>query len=73
MIDYAKKLGKLLEITIKEQASDLHFSVGHPPVIRVSGNLIPLLKEPVLAEEDTKGLVQALMNKDDFARFLEKK
>jgi len=73
MIDYAKKLEKLLEITIKEQASDLHFSVDHPPVIRISGNLIPLLKEPALTDQDTKGLVQALMAKDDFIRFLEKK
>ncbi|MBU0546833.1 type IV pilus twitching motility protein PilT [Patescibacteria group bacterium] len=73
MVDYAKKLEKLLEITIKQQASDLHFSVGHPPVVRISGNLIPLLKEPILTGEDTKGLVQALMAENDFTRFLDKK
>jgi twitching motility protein PilT len=73
MIDYGKNLEKLLEITINEQASDLHFSVGHSPVLRVSGNLMPLVKEPVLTEEDTKGLVQALMTEDDFKKFLEKK
>ncbi len=73
MNDYTKKLEKFLETTIKEQASDLHISVNRPPILRVSGRLVPLVKEAVLKSEDTKGLAQTLMTNEDFSRFLEKK
>jgi len=69
-IDTAKKL---LELTIKSQASDLHLSVGHPPVIRISGSLVPLVKEKILTPETSKGLAFSLMNKQQQDRFLEKK
>ena len=64
------KLQKLLELTIKEQASDLHFSVGHPPILRISSQLIPLVKEKKLTEEDTKNLAFTLMTDPQRERFL---
>ncbi len=73
MIDYVKKLEKFLETTIKEQASDLHLSANHPPVLRISGRLVGLVKESTLARKDTEGLAQALMSKEDFTRLLERK
>lgn len=59
--DYQEQLKELLEITVKEQASDLHLSVGHPPVLRMAGKLIPLAKKKKLSSEDLKGLALALM------------
>jgi len=50
-------LEKLLETTIREQASDLHLSPGHPPLIRVAGKLIPLLKYKKIEEADFLGLM----------------
>jgi len=41
---YPSKLKELLEITIREQASDLHISVEHPPILRISGRLVSLVK-----------------------------
>jgi len=70
---YDSKLKKLLELTIKEQASDLHFSVGHPPVLRISSRLIPLVKEKKLNPEDTRGLAFVLMTDPQRERFLEDK
>jgi twitching motility protein PilT len=35
-------LQELLEITMKENASDLHLTVGAPPTLRVNGNLVPI-------------------------------
>lgn len=70
MSDYINYLNKLLEVTIKEQASDLHFSVGHPPVVRIAGQLIPLVKERRLNPEDTKNLAFALMTEEQRERFL---
>lgn len=49
-------------MVIKEGASDLHISEGRPPIIRVSGNLIPLMKKAVLSKNDLRGFVDALLN-----------
>ena len=62
MINYQEKLKKYLEITIKEQASDLHLSVGHPPVLRIAGTLLPLVKERELLPEDCQELAFCLMD-----------
>jgi len=62
MPNYKNRIKKLFELTIKEQASDLHLSVNHPPVLRISGALIPLLKEPRLSSEDTKSFAFSLMS-----------
>ncbi|MCR4274962.1 MAG: PilT/PilU family type 4a pilus ATPase [Candidatus Campbellbacteria bacterium] len=69
--DYAQELFDLLDITVKEGASDLHLSPGYNPTIRVSGTLIPLVKKDVLTPEDTEGLMGVLVtpeNRDIFLR-----
>jgi len=73
MKDYKKELEKLILITLKENASDLHISVGRCPTIRVAGSLIPLIKEPVLSPEDTEGLVMALLDERKREEFLSEK
>jgi len=71
--NYKKQLEELLSLTVKEQASDLHLSVGHPPVLRIADRLVPLLKKPKLSPEDTRGLAEALMTQEQFQRFLQEK
>ncbi|HXK32334.1 MAG TPA: type IV pilus twitching motility protein PilT [Candidatus Paceibacterota bacterium] len=71
--NHIAKLKEFLEITIKEQASDLHLSVGHQPVLRVAGVLVPLLKEPVLTSVDMQELTKALMNAEQYQNFLGEK
>jgi len=73
MENYQEQLKKYLEITIKEQASDLHFSVGHPPILRISGTLIPLVKEKRLLPEDSENLAFGLMTEAPKERFLREK
>ena len=73
MNNYQKQLKELLDLTIKEQASDLHISVGHPPVLRLSGRLVSLVKKKEFTGEDTKGLAFCLMSEDQQKRFLENK
>ena len=73
MKDYAKQLKELLSVTVQGQASDLHLSVEHPPVLRLSGRLVPLVKQDVLSDEDTANLAGALMNEQQKQRFLDKK
>ncbi len=54
-MDYAKEIEDLVNLILKEGASDLHLSTGRQPIIRSAGNLIPLMKKPVLTENDMKG------------------
>ena len=70
---YINTFYKLLDLTIKSQASDLHLSVGHPPIMRIAGSLVPMIKEKILTDEISKGLAFSLMNKKQQDRFLEKK
>lgn len=52
-------LDKLVELVIKEGASDLHVSEGRNPYIRVSGQLVCLTKYP----KSTKASMEAILNK----------
>jgi len=71
--NYQAQLKELLETTVKEQASDLHLSCGHPPTLRVTGNLIPLMKKKKLGPKDTEGLALAIMTEGEQKRFSEEK
>jgi twitching motility protein PilT len=73
MLNYHNQLRELLSITLAEGASDLHLSVGQPPVLRLAGQLIPLIKKKKLSPEDTKILAASLMTEEQRQRFLEKK
>lgn len=72
-MNYEETLKRILEITVKEQASDLHLSVGQPPILRITGKLFPLVKEKRLSAEDTKNLAFLLMTEDQKERFLKEK
>ena len=58
----------LLELTVKERASDLHLSVGHPPVFRISGRLVPLVKEKKLDGEEIRALALSIMTEEQAQR-----
>ena len=60
-MDYKQELDDLIDLIIKESASDLHLSSGRTPIIRASGNLIPLMKKPVLTDIDMRGFLGILL------------
>jgi twitching motility protein PilT len=70
-MEYAPTLKKYLNVLVHEGASDLHLSVGSHPTIRVSGSLLQMLKEPIMTAADTAGFLQAMISKDQYARFTE--
>jgi len=55
-------LDKLIEVVIKEGASDLHISEDRVPYIRVSGQLIPLLKTPKFTKAIMGGIVSRVLS-----------
>jgi len=73
MANYQAQLEELLELTIEEEASDLHLSFNHEPTLRIAGSLIPLAKSKKLSSADLTGLAQALLQNDQYQRLLREK
>ncbi len=63
-------IGGLLRYAIEEGASDIHLTLGHPPVLRKAGNLITLKSEP-LNREELKKMVFSLLSDDDINKFFQ--
>ncbi|KKU21718.1 MAG: twitching motility protein, partial [Candidatus Azambacteria bacterium GW2011_GWC1_46_13] len=61
-MDY--ELEDLLMTVIKQNASDLHFSVARRPTLRIDGELVPLSQKPILTPDATKKLVDSLLTKE---------
>lgn len=72
-MNHNTQLEELLSLVVKEEASDLHISVGHPPILRVGGKLIPLAKRKKITPEDSQNLAYALMRDDQKERFFAEK
>ena len=64
---------ELLEFTLKEKASDLHLSVGHPPVLRIAGRLVPLVKKTPFTQENIQELAFSLMTEEQKNRLVQEK
>ena len=69
MNDHKKDLDELILTVVREGGSDLHLTAGHHPTIRVSGNLIPLVKHPLLKKEDTEKYAEELLTPENQKRF----
>ncbi|KKQ20733.1 MAG: Twitching motility protein [Parcubacteria group bacterium GW2011_GWC1_36_9] len=70
-MDYKKKLEELILTVIREGGSDLHLGTGRVPIIRVSGELIFLVKHPVFTQDDTIGILGEVLEKTKIDKFLE--
>lgn len=57
------KLEDLLKLGLEEKASDIHISVGLPPVLRINGSLERAEME-ALSQEDTKNIVLGALNEN---------
>ncbi len=63
-------LRELLELMVKKKSSDLHITVGSPPVLRIDGKLIKTDYD-VLTPEQTKKLAYSVMNERQRQKFEE--
>lgn len=72
-MDHIKEIRELIETLIRENASDLHISVGRYPAIRVTGELISLVTRAIPTRNDVIGLLKELLMGDQkrVDRFLE--
>lgn len=60
-MDHKHELRELIETLIRENASDLHISVGRYPAIRVTGELISLVTRSIPTRDDTTILLKELL------------
>lgn len=70
---YQDFLIEIFEEGLSRNASDIHLSVGKPPVLRIDGVLIALNKMKVLKPVDTKELAFLILREEQKKQFIEKK
>jgi len=63
----------LLSNVVSSGASDLHFSVGRKPQLRVDGSLVSVDKWGAISKEKGDDLMSLLLTQDQKKRFLEEK
>ena len=54
-------LKELLELQVKNKASDLHLLVNIPPMLRLDGALRPITNYPVLSAQDVESMIYSLL------------
>ena len=59
----------LLKIAVERNASDLHLKVGNHPVLRIDGNLHPLVELKRLMQEDTITMAFSIMGSRQKEKF----
>lgn len=66
-----KRLEEFLDLVVAEGGSDLHVCAGSPPVLRVSGALVPVNKYPALTGEETEAMLKSIVPGDRWNFFQE--
>lgn len=56
------KIENLLEYVVKQDASDLHLTVGVPPMVRVDGSLHPVPGMPPLTAQEVEKLIFSVVD-----------
>src|ERR1051326_5355738 len=64
-------LSELLKYAVTYGASDLHLTVGRPPMVRISGRLIPSGYDTALDPNTVKALIYSILTDDQKAKFEE--
>jgi twitching motility protein PilT len=71
-MNYDSELNDLVLTLVKEGGSDIHFTVGTFPTLRINGELIPLTRKQELTAQDTVGFLRAMVGEKPFTDFVVK-
>jgi len=63
------QIDQILTAALDQNASDVHLTVGRPPVFRILGNLVTQEDFPSLLPDDTQALAQQMMAERQQAEF----
>jgi twitching motility protein PilT len=64
-------LAELLKYAVEYGASDLHITIGRPPMVRIAGRLIPSGYDTQLGPDETKSLIYSVLTDDQKSKFEE--
>jgi len=70
-MNYKKELEELILNVMRQNGSDLHLGAGRVPAIRVSGELIFLIKNPVLQANDLTSFLSEMLDQKKIDKFME--
>lgn len=59
----------LLELTMEKEASDLHFTVNSPPILRIDGKLYVMEEFEVLDRDKLKNLIYSILTNSQKEKF----
>lgn len=63
---------ELLKMCYDKQASDLHFKVGYPPILRIDGSMVPQ-KMPAVTPADYENMLESILDDYQLVKFKEHK
>ena len=61
----------ILKAAVEKEASDIHLVIGKPPMLRIRGEILPLVEFPDLTAEESKRLIYSILYDDQKQRFEE--
>ena len=64
-------LMKIFATAIHYKASDIHITPNKPPMMRLKGEMIPIIKDITLTSEHTKAIIYSIISDSQKARFEE--
>ena len=67
-MNYELELDDLLSTMVKQNASDLHLTAGRCPTLRIDGILYPLTKKSFSSPDYIRGIVEAMLAKEQMER-----
>ena len=67
------KINGFLQMVAQQGGSDLHLSVGRPPIIRIDGKLYSISGEGKLTAQAVEEAAKALLNEEQFERLKKEK
>lgn len=56
------EINRILKTVAEYKASDLHLTVGNPPILRIDGKLTPLQEESLLTPDFIQGVVESFLD-----------
>lgn len=64
-------LMNIFKTAIEKKASDIHITVGKPPMMRLKGDIVPIISDVVLTAEQTKAIIYSILSDSQKAKFEE--
>ena len=58
----AQSMLEIMKFAVEHKASDIHVTVGRPPMLRINGVLNPMADYPPLTEKDTFAMLNTIMD-----------